>query len=263
MLSRNPRNLLLVIILLFSVPFVINAMSTSSPITYELTCTGVNKTSGGTQTYNFDRDTTGSGSETLVYHITDGDGTVIFSSVDTQPVGSMPVAVSFNYTSSPNFNPIRMRIFSPAGNGMPEQVLQDITGNCASLTTFVPDPDEPTAVDPIVARPPDSRVNWQYGDSNVGILYPTANGSLDLYEYESDTYYNDFITQADIDAFLANPAETSVLVKSIGRVSVYVLPSGGIQINFGPDAEGKIWSFMMTDLNDRENDGSYLLDPNL
>jgi hypothetical protein len=109
--------------------------------------------------------------------------------------------------------------------------------------------------------PPDNRINWQYGDSNVGILYPGYEGGLDLYLYATDNYISNFITPADVAPYEGNAPAQNTLISSAGSVSVYILTGGEIQVNFGPDAEGKVWVLIMKDLGDRENEGSYYLDP--
>ncbi len=107
----------------------------------------------------------------------------------------------------------------------------------------------------------DGRINTNYGDSNVGILYEGTNGALDLYRYETDRYIAGFITPEEIEPYQSNPPAQNTLIKSTGIISVYILSNGQIQFNFGPDEEGKTWVFVMDDLADRINEDSYYIPP--
>ena len=101
-----------------------------------LTCTGVVDT--GTL-FQSDRDNTGSSLEAYTFYGYDGSGSLIHvfsSSVSvgfTGPVGSFP----WN-GAPPQYNPLTLRFVSHAGNSLPEQVVFEITGNCAGLPTYVP-----------------------------------------------------------------------------------------------------------------------------
>lgn len=259
---RNTKNvLILTLVLILTGLFAGYTYAvTLSPVpSYGITCSGITQGTGGAQA-TYDRDTSGTGNETLRYEVIDGDGTILFSVDDTLPVGSVPTMVGFSYSVSPDYNPIRFVLSSPAGNGFPEQILVSITNNCAGLPTFVASDSGDSL--PVAAVAPDNRINWQYGDANIGILYPGNDGAIDLYDYETQTYYSDFIMPDEISNVQANPPASPLLVKSLGRISVYVLPDGHIQVNFGPDNEGKMWVLLMDDLSDRENEGSYYRDPN-
>jgi hypothetical protein len=110
--------------------------------------------------------------------------------------------------------------------------------------------------------PPDSRLNWMFGDGSVGILYPGNDGAVDLYIIDTEIYISDFITPNDLAPYAGNPPAAPILIRSEGRIRVYVLSSGQIQVNFGPDDEGKLWVFVMNNLQDREAVDSYYIDPN-
>ena len=77
---------------------------------------------------------------------------------------------------------------------------------------------------------PDNRLNWHYGDSHIGILYPGYEGAIDLYDYETDIFIYEFFTEDDIPE---TPPITNILIRSYGRTSVYILTTGQIQFNFG------------------------------
>ena len=60
------------------------------------------------------------------------------------------------------------------------------------------------------------------------------------------------------------PAEApseNTLNASVGSVDVYILTTGEIQFNIGPDAEGKQYVLIMSDLSGSDAYG-YTLDPN-
>jgi hypothetical protein len=78
----------------------------------------------------FDRDNTGSGAEAFTGIITDGDGNMIAAFADARLLGDTIPAFTedFFYGVAPVSNPIRFRLVSDAGNGLPEQVIWDLTG---------------------------------------------------------------------------------------------------------------------------------------
>ena len=87
-----------------------------------------------------DRNTTGTGAEQVTLIVTDGGGNVIASAVSPSiPVGGTNplVAGTWPYTATPTSNPLVARLVSPAGNGLPEQVLYSTVGSCASLPDSV------------------------------------------------------------------------------------------------------------------------------
>jgi hypothetical protein len=100
----------------------------------------------------------------------------------------------------------------------------------------------------VVAMPPDNRFNWQSGDSNIAILYPEGE-SIGLYLYDGEQYLANFVSEADLTAYEDNAPAENTLLASTGAVSVYVLTTGEIQFNIGPDAEGKQYVLIMSDLS--------------
>jgi hypothetical protein len=134
--------------------------------------------------------------------------------------------------------------------------MGSISPACAALPAFPPQVVEG------VTMPPDDRINWQFGDSNVGILYPGRDGAVDLYIYATQAYIFDFVTPDDLKAYEDNPPSTNTLLKQVENISVYILTTGQIQFNFGPDAEGKVWVLVLNDLSDTDTSNSYYIDPN-
>jgi hypothetical protein len=87
-----------------------------------------------------DRDTTGTGFETVILEVRDGAGDIVFSyssllSVESRETDSFEPA--FDYTRVPLLNPLIARIYSPAGNGFAERELVSTIGYCAGLQSYV------------------------------------------------------------------------------------------------------------------------------
>ena len=82
-----------------------------------------------------DRDNTGIGNETFTLTISDGSGNVLSSSADSGMIGEAITAATrdFDYTIAPVSNPIHVLLVSDAGNGLPEQVIWNLTGNSPCL----------------------------------------------------------------------------------------------------------------------------------
>lgn len=123
---------------------------------------------------------------------------------------------------------------------------------CAMTTDCsTPVPPEPTAepAAPAVETPAPVSMeeNVSFNDADLGVsLFKAeeANGNVKMDLFHTDTgssssSYLFSITQEDIAPFMAeHPTENTVLASAEG-VTVYVLTTGEIQINAGPDAEGK------------------------
>jgi len=93
-------------------------------------------------------------------------------------------------------------------------------------------------------RPPDDRVNWRMGDLYT-VIYPAwddvGNPALHIYDVNerSRGVFMFALTEADLNPYLETPPEQNRLVKEGEGIAVYVLTTGEIQFNIGPDAEGK------------------------
>jgi hypothetical protein len=94
-------------------------------------CTAIGVSGGGTLTY--DRDNTGSGTESFLLEARDGSGLVVFTGTDTRSVGTTGVgfSASYAYMAQPTANPITVRLVSIAGNGFAEQTLATGVGSCS------------------------------------------------------------------------------------------------------------------------------------
>lgn len=97
-------------------------------------CEGFTSNGGG---FNMTRDNTGAGREEFVISAVDGAGNTIFAPVteDFFVGGSVFIdpGVTFNWTRSPQANPLTVSVVSPAGNGQPEQVVYTVSGTCSGL----------------------------------------------------------------------------------------------------------------------------------
>lgn len=87
-------------------------------------------------TFAYDRDNTGFGAEEYLIVVSDGKGKMLYHESSWEPVGTSYSAsggFTIGYSSAPAYNPIIMRVTSPAGNGLPEQVALVLTGECEGL----------------------------------------------------------------------------------------------------------------------------------
>jgi hypothetical protein len=95
---------------------------------------------------------------------------------------------------------------------------------------------------------PDDRINCHLYDDKI-VLYRGADGdSIDVWTVgpDSEGEFLFSITAADFGDYLDNPPDMPVLIKSVGLFDVYILPTGEVQVNYGPDAEGKSYVIIMS-----------------
>lgn len=139
------------------------------------------------------------------------------------------------------------------------------TISCSATAPPVPVPSSNGEIAEIISIPtaPDNRINWQFGDAHIGILYPGSDGAIDLYDYaDEDVYHFDFISAEALAIFDDNLPNEPTIIATQGLLTAYLLPTGQIQINLGPDEEGKVFVVILNDLFDRDLSQSYYLDPN-
>ena len=94
---------------------------------------------------------------------------------------------------------------------------------------------------------PDMDTSVSFNDSDLGVvLYKVQsdadNIKMDVYGLKNGGSVSSYlfsISQADLAAYAQHPAKDTLLA-SMGDVSVYVLTTGEIQVNAGPDSEGKM-----------------------
>src|SRR5262245_45575077 len=96
----------------------VSALIYKAPVVF--TCTGFSD--GGTGVLSANRNNIGSNSEMFTVQVVDGGGNVIYSQTAVAVIGvSYPGWGAANYTSAPQYNPIRLYFISAAGNGFSEQ----------------------------------------------------------------------------------------------------------------------------------------------
>ncbi len=144
--------------------------------------------------------------------------------------------VSVSYACECSSEPTPTETASPTPTESPTPSPTEATATPAPVASFVPVP--------VVNMEEDVSFN----DTDLGVtLFKSvdANGQaqMDLYNVQTGTNTSTYmfsITQEDIAPYIENlPAKNTLLASGHG-VSVYVLTTGEIQINAGPDKEGKI-----------------------
>ncbi len=99
-----------------------------------------------------------------------------------------------------------------------------------------------------VAPCTDARINCHLYDDQI-VLYGADNGTaIDVFMVDgsSEGQYLFTINAADFGSYLTNPPAQDMLIKQVGDVSVYVLTTGEVQVNYGPDANGKTYVIIMS-----------------
>jgi hypothetical protein len=106
----------------------------------------------------------------------------------------------------------------------------------------------PTEIPPVGAPSDTGRPGeLSFNDSDLGvILHQTSdeNGNMtlevyDIFNHSSRGNLLFTVTHEDLAQFVGNLPAENTLLYSIGHVAVYVLTTGEIQMNVGPDSEGK------------------------
>ncbi|MAS37508.1 MAG: hypothetical protein CL610_26160 [Anaerolineaceae bacterium] len=104
---------------------------------YTVGCEGF-RSDGGQLVLN--RDNTGAQSEAFVVSAIDGAGNIIYEpEYDVFFVGTtvtIEPGTEASWTSSPIYNPLTLRVVSPAGNGLDAQVIASAIGTCEGLSGF-------------------------------------------------------------------------------------------------------------------------------
>jgi hypothetical protein len=96
-----------------------------------ISCDGLNF---GQASVAADRDNTGTQAEYSEIVAFDGDGTQIMWLYDTLPVGdNIGFSPFYPWSVAPDHNPITVRFVSPAGGKVGEQIVWEVTGECAGL----------------------------------------------------------------------------------------------------------------------------------
>lgn len=128
--------IVLVIALLACVILPVSAQQ-SAGATFTMDCNGFAGASGGIQ---LTRDNTRNNREAFVVSATDGAGNVIYQPVeDSFFVGgsvSWVGADKVQWTQTPQYNPLVLRVVSRAGNGFGESLITMAMGECKGLSAY-------------------------------------------------------------------------------------------------------------------------------
>ena len=115
------------------------AQAGDANLNYSLNCAGF-RSSGGSLVLN--RDNTGTLQEAFVISAIDGSGNTIYEpDFDRFFVGTtvdIEAGAGGQWTSVPRYNPLFLQVVSPAGNGLDQQIIAQVAGNCPGLPTFDP-----------------------------------------------------------------------------------------------------------------------------
>lgn len=143
--------LVIIMVLITSLAAVFGAVYASSYVQGQivLTCTGWVGMNNNPNAFVFDRNNVPGqpGFEAFRLDFFDGAGNLLWTNSATIAHGGYATNVGENWTTLPQYNPLRMSIVSLAGNGLPEVEFGVEMGNCDGLPTFVP-PVEPDVTNP-------------------------------------------------------------------------------------------------------------------
>ncbi len=94
----------------------------------------------------------------------------------------------------------------------------------------------------------DDRINCNLFDDKFALYHGADGAGIDVWPINSSSegQYLFSITAADFGSYLDNPPDSPVLIRSVGLFDVYILPTGEVQVNYGPDAEGKSYVIIMS-----------------
>jgi len=129
-------SLIFVVALLVVVALPVHAGSSRSAV-FSISCKGFTGISGNIL---LDRDNTGEKSEAFIVSATDGSGKIVYEpKQDSFFVGGNVAwtgGTLYEWTAAPVFNPITLRIVSPAGNDLPAELITLASGTCAGLPRY-------------------------------------------------------------------------------------------------------------------------------
>lgn len=199
-LLKKQHLLLIGLMMLLMLPAGISSAATRDGLRMVPGCEEISSRGGG---IILNRDNTGQRRESFTISATDGYGTVLVSITESSFVGTQInylAGLSFDYTTAPAANPLRVEVVSPAGNGFEAQVIYASLGSCAGLefvgrdesaiTDFTPSPSVPlNAAAPRIGGTEDLRV------TGVGHVVVTNIGTVNLRSGDGVEYT--IVAQAD------------------------------------------------------------------
>lgn len=138
MFLRRKRLWTAVSVFILIAAFIPVTQAAGGTLNFKVDCAGF--VSQGSE-LDLNRDNTGALAEAYIISAIDGAGNTIFEPIsDVFYVGgkvNWPAGDSYDWTTAPRYNPIRLQIVSVAGNGQPEQVVYQNVSNCEGLPNFV------------------------------------------------------------------------------------------------------------------------------
>jgi hypothetical protein len=133
---RRSMFILIVMALVLGVAVLPASAGSTTDATFSLTCDGFS----GSGQIVLDRDNTGSLREAFQVVVTDGVGNIIYKPVvDSFFVGGTVSWTATNvvqWTATPEYNPLTLRVVSLAGNNLGEQTIAVATGSCDGLPSL-------------------------------------------------------------------------------------------------------------------------------
>lgn len=150
-------------------------------------------------------------------------------------VGAQDTSTSTSTSSDP----------TPSTNTDPSTNTNTSTSNSNTDPSPAPAPVV-TQEPPVVPENYEENVAFNSVDLGVETFKSTdaeGNPSMDFYSLENGSTTSTFlfsVTQSDIAPYMTEHPAVNTLLASADGLAVYVLTTGEIQVNAGPDAEGKI-----------------------
>ena len=195
----------------------------------------------------------------IMFHITDGNGTTLYSrtlslSTPDEIIDYFEsIEDSIPYDVLPDYNPLTFRMYVLLDSET--MLVFEDAGTCSGLPTL----GTTTEGDPNIVYPPDNRINWQYGDLEV-VVYSHEEGTV-VYCYQDGAWLGMLINQAVIDNAPTGQAQDVPVLEATGcNAAFYILDSGEYQINVWTH-EGKIYE-LISDSLDFTNARKRYYDPN-
>ncbi|MBZ0297453.1 MAG: SH3 domain-containing protein [Anaerolineae bacterium] len=137
MFNRYQIRLTLLVVFLLALGVAPLAQAAGGSLDFTVDCNGF--TSNGSELM-LTRDNTGQLQEAFTITAIDGAGNALLEPIsDVFFVGGTVTwedGEGYEWTRDPLYNPLHLQIVSPAGNGLDEQVVYDVSANCPGLAKF-------------------------------------------------------------------------------------------------------------------------------
>lgn len=152
-------------------------------VSYSVDCTHITLTY---TTISFNRDNTGAGKEAYTAIITDGAGNTLTAVSVLQPIGTtLPAGTdSLAFGTPPAANPIRLYMYSHAGNGLSQQTILDVSGSSPCLPSAQCDAGAPAGS--VLSTLPDETPAYYDADFDTATGFNIPAGSWFTYEVSGE-----------------------------------------------------------------------------